>query len=89
MFCGIGVQDRCVAQPFMMQHPHGLSNHLDMIQSADVYDCFNGNTFEVEIMLEYIEAQGMGPRHIYRDVGPIHNPISVLLIYRHRLFSMS
>lgn len=69
LFCGIGVQDRCVALPFPIQQPHGLSSHLDMIQSADVYGCFNGNTVEVEIMLEYIETQGMSPRHIYRDVS--------------------
>ena len=68
-FCGIGVQDRCVALPILSQHPHNLSTHTDLIQSADLYESFGGNTVEVEIMLEYVEAQKLTPRHIYRDVS--------------------
>ncbi|KAF9534485.1 hypothetical protein CPB83DRAFT_844294 [Crepidotus variabilis] len=67
-FCGIGVQDRCVALPLLSQHPHNLSSHSDLILSADVYECFDGNTVEVEIMLEYVDAQNLTPRHIYRDI---------------------
>ncbi|KAF8195478.1 hypothetical protein BJ912DRAFT_143278 [Pholiota molesta] len=67
-FCGIGVQDRCIALPIMSQHPHNMAALADLIQSADVYDCFDGNTVEVEIMLEYLEAQGLTPRHIYREI---------------------
>ena len=52
----------------MAQHPHNMGNLPDMIQSADVYDCFDGNTVEVELMLEYLEAHSMSPRHIYREV---------------------
>lgn len=71
-FCGVGVQERCVALPLMSQHPHNMGNLPDMIQSADVYDCFDGNTVEVELMLEYLEAQGMSPRYIYREVRLVH-----------------
>ncbi|KAF8158272.1 hypothetical protein B0H34DRAFT_708115 [Crassisporium funariophilum] len=67
-FCGIGVQDRCIAASILSQHPHGMSSHADMIQSADVYECFDGNTVEVEIMLEYLETQRLTPRHMYREI---------------------
>lgn len=67
-FCGIGVQGRCIAAPLHIQHPHGLSDIGDLIQSADVYECFDSNNVEVDIMLDYLTAQGMTPRHIYRDV---------------------
>lgn len=53
----------------MSQHPHNMAALADLIQSPDVYDCFDGNTVEVEIMLEYLEAQGLTPRHIYREVA--------------------
>ncbi|KAG6903253.1 hypothetical protein C0995_000148 [Termitomyces sp. Mi166 len=66
-FCGIGVRDRCIALPLRAQQPHGLSNVGDLILSSDVYDCFNSNNVEVEIMLDYITAQEMTPPHIYRE----------------------
>lgn len=72
-FCGIGVQDRCIALPILSQHPHNLSTLPDLIQSSDVYECFDGNTVEVDIMLEYLESQRLTPRHIYREVGFCHS----------------
>jgi len=68
-FCGIGVQDRCIALPITAQLPHSMTTHADLIQSPDIYECFGGNTVEVEIMLEYAETQKLTPRHIYRDVS--------------------
>ncbi|KAJ7928050.1 hypothetical protein B0H13DRAFT_1016114 [Mycena leptocephala] len=67
-FCGIGVQGRCIASPILSQHPHGLSDVGDLIQSSAVYECFNSNTVEVEIMLDYLTAQRITPRHIYREI---------------------
>ena len=67
-FCGIGVQGRCLAAPIISQHPHGLAAVSDLIQSADVYECFDGNTVEVDIMLDYLNSQRLTPRHIYREV---------------------
>ncbi|KAF8908984.1 hypothetical protein CPB84DRAFT_1813228 [Gymnopilus junonius] len=67
-FCGIGVQDRCIALPLLSQHPHNLSTHADLIQSSEVYECFDGNTVEVEIMLDYIEHHRITPRHVYREI---------------------
>lgn len=67
-FCGIGIQGRCVATPLVAQHPHNLSDIGDLIQSSEVYDCFDGNTVEVEIMFDYLTAQRLSPRHIYREV---------------------
>ncbi|KAG6840797.1 hypothetical protein C0991_004269 [Blastosporella zonata] len=68
-FCGIGVQNRCIALPIHAQQPHGLSDIGDLILSSDVYECFDSNHVEVEIMLDYLTAQGLTPRHIYREAG--------------------
>lgn len=70
-FCGIGIPTRCVAAPLLMQHPHGLSDISDLIQCREVYDCFDSNTVEVDIMLDYLTAQRLTPRHIYREVRPL------------------
>ncbi|THH15848.1 hypothetical protein EW146_g4694 [Bondarzewia mesenterica] len=67
-FCGIGVQGRCIALPLMSQHPHGMSDMGDLIQSAEVYECFDGNTVEVDIMLDYMSTNRITPRFIYREI---------------------
>ncbi|KAI0720449.1 hypothetical protein C8T65DRAFT_791392 [Cerioporus squamosus] len=67
-FCGINIPQRCVAAPLQLQHPHGLADLSDLIQCGEIYDCFEGNTFEVDIMLDYLNAQGLTPRHIYREI---------------------
>lgn len=67
-FCGIGIPGRCLAAPLTSQHPHGMSDIGDLIQSAEVYECFDCNTVEVEIMLDYLTTQRLSPRHIYREV---------------------
>ncbi|KAK2459633.1 hypothetical protein APHAL10511_008278 [Amanita phalloides] len=67
-FCGIGIQGRCVATSLLMQHPHNLSDISDLIQSSEVYDGFDGNTVEVEIMFDYLTAQRLTARHIYREI---------------------
>jgi len=45
-FCGVGVQGRCVAAPIQSQQPHGMSDVGDLIQSTEVYECFDSNTIE-------------------------------------------
>ncbi|KZT19495.1 hypothetical protein NEOLEDRAFT_1077597 [Neolentinus lepideus HHB14362 ss-1] len=67
-FCGIGIQGRCVAAALLSQHPHNMSDIGDLITSSEVYDCFDGNTIEVEIMIDYLSAQRLSPRHIYREI---------------------
>ncbi|KAK7037585.1 hypothetical protein VNI00_011077 [Paramarasmius palmivorus] len=67
-FCGISVPGRCVAAPLLAQQLQGMADVGDLIQCADVYDCFNGNTVEVDFMLDYMTAQGLTPRHIYKDI---------------------
>lgn len=67
-FCGINIQGRCIASPILSQQPHGLSDVGDLIQSSAVYETFNSNTVEVEIMLDYLTTQRITPRHIYREV---------------------
>lgn len=68
-FCGISIPGRCVAASLVSQHPHGFSDLGDLIQCGEVYECFDHNTVEVDIMLDYITAQGLTPRHIYREVS--------------------
>ncbi|KAH9080587.1 hypothetical protein EDB83DRAFT_2340253 [Lactarius deliciosus] len=68
-FCGIGVQHRCVAVPIANAQPHGMSDVGDLIQSTEVYECFDGNTVEVEIMLDYLGNQHITPRHIYGEAS--------------------
>jgi hypothetical protein len=67
-FCGIGVQARCLAAPLQSQHPHGMSDVIDLIQSEEVYECFDSNTVEVEFLVDYLTTQRLTPRHIYREV---------------------
>ncbi|KAI0947157.1 hypothetical protein AcV7_009655 [Taiwanofungus camphoratus] len=67
-FCGIGIPGRCTAAPLLSQHPHGLADLGDLIQCGEVYDCFDNNTVEVDIMLDYLTAQRLTPRHIYREI---------------------
>jgi E3 ubiquitin-protein ligase CHFR len=68
-FCGIGVQHRCVAVRLASAHPQGMSDISDLIQSTEVYECFDGNAVEVEIMLDYLGTQHISPRHIYGEVS--------------------
>ncbi|KAH9950596.1 hypothetical protein B0H21DRAFT_722413 [Amylocystis lapponica] len=67
-FCGIGIPGRCVAAPMMSQHPHGLSDLGDLIQCGEIYEVFDNNMVEVDIMLDYLTAQRLTPRHIYREI---------------------
>jgi hypothetical protein len=86
-FCGINVQSRCIAVPLMQQHPHGLADIEDLIQSSDVYECFDGNTVEVEYMLDYLKAQSLTPRHVYREVRRIPSTTSSLASTHHLILS--
>ncbi|OCH85581.1 hypothetical protein OBBRIDRAFT_298029 [Obba rivulosa] len=67
-FCGVGIPNRCVAAPLLSQHLQGLSDLGDLIQCSEIYDCFDHNTVEVDIMLDYLTAQRLTPRHIYREI---------------------
>jgi E3 ubiquitin-protein ligase CHFR len=67
-FCRIGVPGRCVALPLLAQSPHGLSEIMDLIQSSEVYECFESNTIEVEYMLDYLTTRRIMPAQIYKDV---------------------
>ena len=46
-----------------------MSDVGDLIQSTEVYECFDGNAVEVEIMLDYLGNQHITPRHIYSEVS--------------------
>ncbi|KAF5367822.1 hypothetical protein D9757_010354 [Collybiopsis confluens] len=77
-FCGVNVPQRCSAGGFLLvlcvvsiplQHPQGFNDMGDLIQSPEVYDRFQSNTVEVEIMLDYLAEQEITPRHIYREAS--------------------
>ncbi|KAI9443175.1 hypothetical protein H4582DRAFT_2195857 [Lactarius indigo] len=53
-FCGVGVQHRCVAVTLANAQPHGMSDVGDLIQSTEVYECFDGNAVEI---VQYISSQ--------------------------------
>lgn len=77
-FCGIGIPGRCVAAPILQQHLHGLADLGDLVQCSQIYDSFDGNTVEVDIMLDYLTAQRINPRFIYREVRS-YSAISTVL----------
>ena len=65
------MQSRCVALGLLVQSPGGFSDLGDLVQSGDVYEMFDGNTTEAEIMIEYMEAHCISPKQVYRQVsGP-------------------
>lgn len=68
-FCGINVPSRCSALNIESQSLHTLSEINDMIQCADVYDCFDADTVEVDLMIEYMRSHGKSPRRVYRQVS--------------------
>ncbi len=68
------MQHHCIVVHLSSAHPHGMSDISDLIQSTKVYKCFDGNTVEVEIMLDYLGTQHISPWHIY-------NEVNLLLLY--------
>lgn len=67
-FCGINVQGRCIATPFVDQQPHDLGKLDDLIESPRFFECFDENTVEVNYLIDYMTAQSLTPRHIYHEV---------------------
>ncbi|TEB39720.1 hypothetical protein FA13DRAFT_1703947 [Coprinellus micaceus] len=67
-FCGINIPGRCSAVPVPLQHPHGFANIPDLIESSEIYDSFEGNTYEVELVFDYLRNHNISPRHIYRSI---------------------
>lgn len=79
-FCGINVQSRCVVSSVESQSLHGLSDIQDLIQCPDVYECFDGDTVEVDYMIEYMTSHGRSPRRVYRQVrAGVTSVLTVLL----------
>ena len=67
-FCGIGIPERCYATSLHSQHLNGFSDLGDLIQAADIYECFEGNTVEVEMLFDYLTQHLIAPKHIYQEV---------------------
>lgn len=67
-FCGIVIPDRCHATSLQSQYLNGFSDLGDLIQAADIYDCFGGNTVEVEMFFDYLTEHRVPPKQIYQEV---------------------
>ena len=63
------MQHHCIAICLSSAHLLGMSDVSNLIQSTEVYECFNGNAVEVEIMLDYLGTQHILPWHIYNEVN--------------------
>ena len=68
-FCGINVQGRCVALGIASQSPQAFSDVGDLVQSGDVYEMFDGNMAEVDNLIDFMTAQRISPKHIFRQVS--------------------
>ena len=67
-FCGVGIPERCCASSLRSQNLNGFSDLGDLIQAADIYECFEGNTVEVDILFDYLTEHRMTPKQIYQEV---------------------
>ena len=81
-FCGIGIPERCYASSLRSQHLNGFADLGDLIQAADIYECFEGNTVEVDILFDYLTEHRMSPKQIYQEVRVFRVVRSSLLITR-------
>ncbi|KZW00890.1 hypothetical protein EXIGLDRAFT_745330 [Exidia glandulosa HHB12029] len=67
-FCGIGVVGRCSAVGLASQHPHGFSDLSDLIQAPELYEVFSDNTYEVDLLVDYLRERAINPRTIYIEM---------------------
>ena len=67
-FCGISIPERCYASSLRSQNPNGFSDLGDLIQAPDIYECFEGNTIEVDRLFDYLTEHRVAPKQIYQEV---------------------
>ena len=67
-FCGIGIPERCHATSLRYQNLNRFSDLGDLIQAPDIYQCFEGNTVEVDIVFDYLTEHRITPKQIYQEV---------------------
>ncbi|KAG8770716.1 hypothetical protein FRC12_004092 [Ceratobasidium sp. 428] len=68
-FCGISVQRVC--RSHWLRQVQLLSTHNSLqglIENGKVYEAFNGNAIEVEIMFDYLREAEISPNMIYLDI---------------------
>ncbi|KAH7106903.1 hypothetical protein BKA62DRAFT_685452 [Auriculariales sp. MPI-PUGE-AT-0066] len=71
-FCGIAVPERCCALSLRSQHPQGFSDISDLLESQDVYEIFGGNTYEVEVLFDYLlRDRSITTRAMYTEIVAI------------------
>ena len=71
-FCGISIPERCYASSLRSQNPNGFSDLGDLIQAPDIYECFEGNTIEVDRLFDYLTEHRVAPKQIYQEVRAPH-----------------
>lgn len=52
----------------MSQQPHGYTDMSDLIQSTELYECFNSNSVEVDFFIDYLMSREIRPQKVYREV---------------------
>lgn len=67
-FCGIGVQGRCCAVNLAAQHPQGFADLSDLIQAPELYEIFENNSYEADILIEYLREKQITPQTIYSEM---------------------
>ncbi|KAF8527464.1 hypothetical protein BU17DRAFT_31193, partial [Hysterangium stoloniferum] len=67
-FCGVGIQARCCALGLHSQQPHGLNDLPDIILNGAVYDKFQGNSVEVDILVDYLRGHDITLRSVYKEI---------------------
>ncbi|KAF8582819.1 hypothetical protein K439DRAFT_1661584 [Ramaria rubella] len=66
-FCGVGIQGRCCALGLLVQQPHAMSELPDLILSGAIYESFQGNSVEVDILVDYLRANEITLRAVYKE----------------------
>jgi E3 ubiquitin-protein ligase CHFR len=82
-FCGLSVPGRCTAASLFAAQPHGFTDVADLLQSSEVYDTFDGNSVEVDFLLDFLQSARITPRDIYREVCTTYLPHHGVEVTRH------
>ncbi|KAG8933821.1 hypothetical protein FRC02_011143 [Tulasnella sp. 418] len=68
-FCGLGVPHLCAAASIQNANlPVSISSLSGLIQSGDIYDAFNGNAVEVDVLFDWLREDGRGPRGMLFEI---------------------
>ena len=67
--CGLNVHGDCFARSPASQSLYKIAHISDLLLSQQLFfDCFNANSYEMEIFIDYMMAQSVSPVQIYKEV---------------------